>query len=548
MNEFVQVFLGPEFPRLLWQHIVLSVSALLLAVVIAIPLAILVRNSAIMSTIVINFGNIGRAVPSLALLAFALPLFGIGFAPALVALAALAIPPILINASIGLREVSREIMDAAKGMGLSESQILARVQLPIAAPVIFAGLRTSAVQVVASATLATFIGGGALGELIVQGFQRGGPTLLAGALSVAVLAIITEILFGGLERIFTPKGLKIARAGAREVNKRKAGGRMKNRTKLIRAVPVLLMALAVALLAACGNVGGGSSSDSSDSGDGSGPTITVGSKNFTEQYILGNMYALALENAGFDVETKLNLGSEQIADRALQNGQIDLYPEYTGTALVAIVEEEFGKDPATLDTPEQTYQEAKKLYSERDPADTMLKPAPFNNTYGIFVRREVAEREGIENLEQLAEASPDLTFVSYSEFQDRSDGYKNMQDNYPALDFGTIEIVNELGLRYQGLTSGDGDVGVGFTTDGQLTSDELVVMEDPKSIWPFYYPAPVVRSDVLEENPKMEKVLNEVSASLDVETMRELNAQVDIDQEDPEDVAEQHLQAVGILN
>ncbi|MDP9476593.1 MAG: glycine/betaine ABC transporter substrate-binding protein [Actinomycetota bacterium] len=321
---------------------------------------------------------------------------------------------------------------------------------------------------------------------------------------------------------------------------------MKNKTKLVRAVPALLAALALSVLAACGNVGGGGS-EGGDSGGGSGPTITVGSKNFTEQYILGNMYAQALEANGFNVETKLNLGSEQIADRALQNGQIDLYPEYTGTALVAIVDEEFGKDPATLDTPEQTYQQAKKLYAQRDPADTMLKPAPFNNTYGIFVRKEVAEQQNITNLAQLAEASPNLTFFSYSEFQDRSDGYPNMQENYPALDFGEIKIVNELGLRYQGLTNGDGDVGVGFTTDGQLTSDELVVMEDPKSIWPFYYPAPVVRSDVLEENPEMEKILNEVSASLDVETMRELNGRVDLEQKDPEDVAADHLQQAGIV-
>jgi osmoprotectant transport system substrate-binding protein len=323
---------------------------------------------------------------------------------------------------------------------------------------------------------------------------------------------------------------------------------VKNKTKTIRAVPATLAVLLVLAVAACGNAGGGGSESGSGSdGGGGGPTVTVGSKNFTEQYILGNMYAQALEAEGFNVETKLNLGSEQIADRALQNGQIDLYPEYTGTALVAIVDEEFGKDPATLDSPEQTYQQAKKLYAQRDPADTMLKPAPFNNTYGIFVRKQVAEQQNITNLEQLAEASPDLTFVSYSEFQNRSDGYKNMQKNYPALDFGEIKIVNNLGLRYQGLTGGDADVGVGFTTDGQLASDELVVMEDPKSIWPFYYPAPVVRSDVLEENPNMEKILNEVSASLSVEKMRELNGQVDLEQEDPEDVAEQHLQEEGII-
>jgi osmoprotectant transport system substrate-binding protein len=318
---------------------------------------------------------------------------------------------------------------------------------------------------------------------------------------------------------------------------------MKNKTKLIRAVPVLLTGLALLLAVTCGNVGG---TDSSGSGGGGGPTITVGSKNFTEQYVLGNMYVQALDANGFNGVAKLDLGSEQIADKALQNGQIDLYPEYTGTALVAIVP--YKGNPADLNSPQATYEAAKKGYAERKPADTMLTPAPFNNTYGIFVRKSVADREDLTNMGDLATASKDLTFISFSEFQNRSDGYPNVKENYPAFDFKEIKIVNELGLRYSGLESGEGDVGVGFTTDGQLTSDQLVVMKDPKSIWPFYYPAPVVRSGVLKKYPKIEKVLNEVSASLDVETMRELNGQVDLDQEDPEDVAKQHLEEEGIID
>lgn len=212
LSKILGVFARPDFPVLLREHVVLSAVALLIAVAVALPVALLVRNTPLGATIAINTGNIGRAVPSLAILALALPFFGIGFASALVALTALAIPPILINASTGLREVRKDIIDAARGMGLSGSQILTRIQLPIAAPVIFAGIRTSAVQTVASATLATFIGAGGLGDLIVEGFQRRGPEiLLAGAFSVAILAIITELGFGGLERAFTPKGLKIAR-------------------------------------------------------------------------------------------------------------------------------------------------------------------------------------------------------------------------------------------------------------------------------------------------------------------------------------------------
>jgi osmoprotectant transport system permease protein len=211
MDKIFEVFARPDFLEKLREHIVLSAVSLLVAIAIALPVALLVRNTPLGSAIAVNVGNIGRAVPSLAILALALPLLGIGFKTALVALTALAIPPILINTTTGLKEVRQEIIDAARGMGLSERQILARIQLPIAAPVIFAGIRTSAVQTVASATLATFIGAGGLGDLIVEGLQRRGPEiLLAGAFSVALLAIITEIGFGGLERAFTPKGLKIA--------------------------------------------------------------------------------------------------------------------------------------------------------------------------------------------------------------------------------------------------------------------------------------------------------------------------------------------------
>jgi osmoprotectant transport system substrate-binding protein len=311
---------------------------------------------------------------------------------------------------------------------------------------------------------------------------------------------------------------------------------VRDRTKWVRVVPAMV---ALLLLGACGNVG-----ESGDSGDGGGPTITVGSKNFTEQYVLAELYAQVLEEEGFNVERKLDLGSVQIADRALQNGQIDFYPEYTGTALVTVLGYE-GENPKT---PEATYEEAKERYAERNPADTMLEPANFESTYGILVRKEVAQEQNLKTLEDLAEASPQLIFASFGEFQERSDGFPNMKENYPNLNFKDIIIVNDIGLRYKGLESGEADVGIGFTTDQQFTSDELVVMEDPKQIWPYYYPAPVVRSDVLEENPKVREVLNRVSEnSPDIDDMRELIGRVDIDKEDPEDVAAEYLKEQGLV-
>src|SRR5215210_226603 len=216
MSDFVDILQRPDFVKNVIVHIELSALAVLLGLLAAVPVAVLVNRSAFASTLALNVGNIGRAVPALAMLVIVFPLFGLGFDNALVALTLIAIPPILINAVVGLRQVSAQILDSAKGMGLSGRQILAGIQVPIAAPIIFAGIRTSAVQVVASATLATFIGGGGLGDYIVEGYQRNDTGIaVAGALSVAVLAIITEVLFGGLERTFTPKGLRIAQQRAR---------------------------------------------------------------------------------------------------------------------------------------------------------------------------------------------------------------------------------------------------------------------------------------------------------------------------------------------
>ncbi len=303
------------------------------------------------------------------------------------------------------------------------------------------------------------------------------------------------------------------------------------------ALTVLMLTLAAFALSGCGNVGGGGQG-------GGGPTITVGSKNFTEQFVLGELYAQTLEANGFTVERQLNLGSEQLADEALQSGEIDFYPEYTGTALVALLGYE-GENPPS---PEETYEEARSRYAERDPADTMLPYANFNNNYGIFVRREVAEQYDLQTLDDLAEVAPELTFATFSEFQDRDDGFPNMVENYPGIDeFEDIVIANDLGLRYQGVEQGDADVGVGFLTDGQLTSEELVILEDEKSIWPFYYPAPVVRDDVLEENPEVEEILNSVTEALNVDAIRELNGRVDTGGEDPEDAARDYLEQQGLI-
>jgi osmoprotectant transport system substrate-binding protein len=319
------------------------------------------------------------------------------------------------------------------------------------------------------------------------------------------------------------------------------GERVENKNRLIRAVTPMLVAALVFVAAACGGGGGASSGDS-----GGGPSITVSSKKFTEQIILGEMYGQAFEDEGYNVERKLNLGSEQVMDKSLQDGTIDVYPEYTGTAYVAILKRPPESYPKS---DEETYKQVAEFYKNRkDTPMQMLEPAPFNNSYGIVMLTDEANKLGIETLDDLAAKSGQLVFSSYSEFQNRSDGYPNMQDSYPKLDFKEIKIVNDLGIRYKALAEGEADVGIGYTTDGQLASPKLKVIEDTKTIWPIYEPAPVVTQEFLDKNPDAKKILNEVSSSLNADKMRALNGAVDLEQEDYEDVARQHLEDEGIIN
>ncbi len=210
-----------SIPLRLWEHVSLSVTALAMGMLIALPIGLAIGHSGRGARAAVAITNIGRAIPSLGWLGMVLPITlvlfergGLGFLPALIALVALAIPPIVTNTYAGLREVDRELIDAARGMGMRESRILAAVEVPIALPVILAGIRSSAVQVVATATLAAVVAGGTLGDFILQGiFVRDLPRVFGAALMVAALALATEGLFALLQRLATPPGLRAGEVG-----------------------------------------------------------------------------------------------------------------------------------------------------------------------------------------------------------------------------------------------------------------------------------------------------------------------------------------------
>jgi len=198
-----------QFARALGVHVALSVVALSLAAAIAVPAGMYLAHRHGGALAAINAANVGRTLPSLAVLAIAMPLLGTGFLPSLVALTLIALPPVLINTIIGVREIEPDVIDAARGMGMSSREVLRRIELPLAVPVIFAGLRTGAVQVVSGAVLASFIGGGGLGDFITSGIAMMAlPLILVGAIPVTLLSIGADALFGALQRHLTPRGLR----------------------------------------------------------------------------------------------------------------------------------------------------------------------------------------------------------------------------------------------------------------------------------------------------------------------------------------------------
>jgi osmoprotectant transport system substrate-binding protein len=267
---------------------------------------------------------------------------------------------------------------------------------------------------------------------------------------------------------------------------------------------------------------------------GSGDTVTVGSKNFTEELILGELYAQALEHAGIAVTRKLNLGTTDIAMAALKRGEIDLYPEYTGTALLNVLHLPPDSNSA------RTYATVKRAYAQQFGL-AWLAAAPMNDTQALATTQAVAGREAISQLSDLAPKANELRLGAVPEFLTRADGLPGLQKKYGGFKFKSTKIVDN-GLKYQALAHGDVDVIIAFSTEGQLKANNLVVLEDDKHLFPPYQVAPVVREAVLDAKPALAKPLNKLAPLLTTDVMQNLNLQVDGPQKrEPADVARDFL-------
>lgn len=267
--------------------------------------------------------------------------------------------------------------------------------------------------------------------------------------------------------------------------------------------------------------------------------IKVGSKDFTEQFILGEMYALALENSGFKVERKLNLGGTPVAQASLKSGAIDLYPEYTGTGLLTVL-----KLPADNNR-QQVYKTVAKEYQEKFSL-VWLQPAPMNNTQALVMTQKGAQKYKIKTISDLLAKANQLVMIGPPEFEAREDGLVGLKKVYG--DFNLKKFIPaDPGLRYQALNQGQADVAVAFGTDGEISAFNLVVLKDDKNLFPPYQVAPVVRQDALNAHAKIRQVLNALAPKLTDRTMQELNYEVSGKQREPADVAKAFLKQAKLL-
>lgn len=545
---------GAELLPMLWKHLELTGASVGIAVLVAVPLALWLGHIGRGELLATSIANVGRAVPSLALIAFFVAYLGVGFTNVTLALVLLAIPPILTNTYVGVRQVDRDSVDAARGIGMTGTQIVRRVELPLALPLICGGVRTSVVNVIATATIAPLAGVVTLGDPIIAGGVYGEDGRLGAAIVVALLAVAAEAIFALLQRAAVPRGIRLTQTPLR-------------RQKTMRRITLALLAvLALGFVAAgCGDDdddGGGTTaatgaatgastqaSTEAASGDAirSNPdnaatTVVVGSKNFTEQKVLGEVYAQALEAAGYQVETELNLGDEKTALKALEDGQIDAYPEYTGTALLSFFEvpsDQLPTDPAAA------YDQVKADFA-KDGIEA-LPPTPFTSSNEVALTKEKAQELGVTKISDLKGKAQELTLYGTPECRQRLDCLLGLQEVY-GLDFKRFVPVDPA-LRHEVLEKGQADVSIVFTTDPQIERNGEVLLEDDQGMFPPYNSTVLAKRSFVEQaGPDFAATIELVNRGLTDEAMQELNARVDLDKQTPAEVAQAYLQESGYID
>ena len=483
------------------EHIQISFIALIIALIIAISLGIYLSYHKKLANIVIAINGVIQTIPSLAILALLIPLVGIGRKPAIIALILYALLPILHNTYTGITGVDPMYMVTSRALGMNKFQQLTKIQLPLAMPVIMTGVRTAAVLIIGTATLASLVGAGGLGKLILLGLDRNNNYLiLLGAIPAALLAVLFDFIFKQLEKLSLKK----------------------------------ILIFLVLIIFAC--IFGSVNSFNTVKKD----KLIISGKLGSEPEILINMYKILIEeNSNLEVELKPGLGKTSFVFNALKNGDIDIYPEFSGTAVFTFLNE----TPVNNNADDVFAQAQKGMESKFKMI--MLKPMIYNNTYAIAVSKKFADENNLKTISDLAKVKDKIKAGFTREFNDREDGYPGLKKLY---NFEIPDIKEfEPKLRYVAVQSGDINLIDAYSTDAELAQYNMVVLKDDKHLFPPYQGSPMMREETLKKYPELKNILEKLSGKISDEEMSSMNYRVSVKGEKAEDVAREYLKNAGII-
>ncbi|MEG3124128.1 ABC transporter permease/substrate-binding protein [Sphingomonas sp. GB1N7] len=482
-------------PELLAAHLLVAGSALILGLLISLPLAVWSARHPNVARVTLGFASLIQTIPSLALLALFYPLLlslstlvgggipALGFLPSLLALTLYALLPILRNGVTGLTGLDPAVIEAADGVGMTPAQKLRLVEAPLVAPVLMAGIRTAAVWTIGAATLSTTVGQPSLGDMIFAGLQTQNWALaLAGCLSAAALALAVDAILGGIEH----------------------GIRHRRRAQIWIAAAVLAAGVAFALAPLWPRAG-------------DDKVVTIGAKNFSEQYILARLIGHRLERAGYQVRYREGLGSAVVFG-ALKGGDIDAYVEYSGTIWTG--------EMRRSDVPERAAMlGAISDWAQQTSGVKLLGALGFENAYAFAMRGDDAKKRGITSLAELIAAAPELNFAADLEFLERPE-WAAVQKAYP-LKFKTAHAYSPT-FMYRALDSKQADVISAFSSDGRIAAQNLAVLGDPRRAIPGY-DAILLLAPARAKDARFAAALAPLVGHIPVEAMREANYMVDRD-------------------
>ena len=496
MTEFLQSNSSDILAHIA-QHVWLVFISIVVAIVIALPVGILITRKKRWRGPILGIANVMQTIPSLALFGFLIPLpfiGGIGPRTAIVALVFYALLPIIRNTVTGILGVDANVREAAVAMGMTDRQVLFKVELPLAMSVILTGVRVAVVITIGVAIIAAEVGAGGLGEYIFRGLRlNDNHLLLAGAVPSAAMALIADFGFSVFEKQFDTT------AKRRRLSMRSLGAAL---------VVIIVVVIGFASWRALRNRSQASAG---------GAHVTVGSKDFTESILLAEIVAQMLEAQHIEVDRKFDLGGN-LAHTAITSGQIDLYPEYTGTAFTAILHHQPISDPKGV------YDQVQREYSKQFNL-WLSPPLGFDNTFAILVRGEDARRFNLKTISDAAKHAPTWQAGFGHDFMNRQDGYPGFSRTY-GLRFASVSDMS-LDLTYTALASHKVDMIAGNSTDGRIAALDLVQLEDDKHYFPPYEGVFVARKDALARLAAVNQTLSKLGGAISTDEMRKLNYEVD---------------------